>query len=132
MSALLENSVYCFKASIDNETCGFFKRAEGYHDMEHTQMCRTRLRCWNEVIHCVRYQCTLDWYLNRYIVDDEDGEVKTYTGKYEEYLILRILCRTAPSVTTFNKEGFISGLNKQLEKSKLITHIKQYYDLNSV
>jgi hypothetical protein len=98
--------------------------------MEHTQIARARMRVWSETINCVRYQCTLDWYLNRYIVEDEDEgekEGQASSGKYDEYLILRILCRSAPSVTQFNKEAFIAGINAQVASSKLVTHIKSYY-----
>ena len=130
MSALLENTVYCYKATIENQTCSFFRIHSGFHDMEHTQIARARMRVWSETINCVRYQCTLDWYLNRYIVEDEDEgekEGQASSGKYDEYLILRILCRSAPSVTQFNKEGFIAGINAQVASSKLVTHIKSYY-----
>ena len=97
--------------------------------MEHTQIARARLRVWSETINCVRYQCTLDWYLNRYIVEDEDeGDTgQASSGKYDEYLILRILCRSAPSVTQFNKEAFIAGINAQVASSKLVKHIQSYY-----
>ena len=129
MSALLENTVYPYKASIDNGTCGFFRRVDKWHDMEHTHICRARLRCWNEVISCVRYQCTLDWHWNRYIVDDDDDEKEgdsSMRGKYTEYLILKVYARTSPSVSNFNKESFIAGLNQQIEQSKLLKHIKEY------
>ena len=100
--------------------------------MEHTQIARARMRVWSETINCVRYQCTLDWYLNRYIVEDEDeGDTKdgqASSGKYDEYLILRILCRSAPSVTQFNKEAFIAGINAQVANSKLVKHIQSYYN----
>ena len=125
MSALLESTVYCYKATIDNGVAGFFKTTLGFHDMEHTHICRSRLRCWSETINCIRYQCTLDWHFNRYLVDSEDEAV--VEGKHEEYLILRILCRAAPSVTTFNKESFLETVNHQLENSEFIKNIKTYY-----
>ena len=129
MSALLESRVFSYKAPIDNGTCGFFRAAETWHDIEHTQICRARLRCWSEVISCVRYQCTLDWYFNRYIVDDDEEQEEddnSLQGKYTEYLILKVYSRSAPGVSAFNKESFIAGLNTQIEKSKLIKHIKEY------
>ena len=129
MSALLESSVLAYKAPINSGTCGFFRRVDRWHDMEHTQICRARLRCWNEVINCIRYQCTLDWYFNRYIVDDDDDEKdsdNSLQGKYTEYLILKVYSRTGPGVAAFNKESFMAGLNQQIEQSKLLKHIKAY------
>ena len=126
MSALLENSAYVFKATIEKAVTGFFVSASGFHDMEHTHIARIRLRCWTEVINCVRYPCTLDWYMNRYIVEDDDEET-TVEGKFEEYLILRILARAAPSTNNFNNEAFVAGINEQIEKSKFIKHVKKYF-----
>jgi len=130
MSALLENTVYYYKATIENDTVSFFRPHPGFHDMEHTQIARARMRVWSETINCVRYQCTLDWYLNRYIVEDDDDSDRrdgvASSGKYDEYLILRILCRSAPSVTQFNKEQFIAGINAQVAASKLVAHVKSY------
>jgi hypothetical protein len=125
MSALLESTVYYYKATIDNGVAGFFKTTPQFHDMEHTHICRARLRCWSETINCIRYQCTLDWHFNRYIIDDTDSEID---GKHEEYLILRILCRAGPSVTTFNKESFLETVNKQIGDSAFIKNIKDYYN----
>jgi len=130
MSALLENSVYCFKAKIDKGTCSFFKFEAPFHDMDHTHIARCRMRCWNEVINCVRYQCTIDWYFNRYIIDDdEEHDEKTGAGalKYDECLILKILCRTAPSVKTFNKESFLEEINTQYQNSEMITYVKDKF-----
>lgn len=127
MSALLENSVYFFKAKIDKNTCSFFKPLGTYHDMEHTHMVRVRMRVWNEVINCVRYQCTLDWYINRYMVDEEDKDSKSEALKNEESLILRILCRASPSVKTFNKEHFIEEVNQQYQQSTIINLVKSNY-----
>jgi hypothetical protein len=127
MSALLENSVYVYKAKIDKNTCSFFKPLGKYNDMDHTHMVRVRMRVWNEVINCVRYQCTLDWYIDRYMVaeDDEDSEAESL--KNQESLILRILCRAAPSVKTFNKEHFIGDVNQQYQNSKVINLVKDNY-----
>lgn len=127
MSALLENSAYIFKASFKSDVSGFFTAAPGFHDMEHTQIARLRLRCWTQVINCVRYPCTLDWHLNRYMVDD-DSEGGAVEGKYEEYLILRILARASPSVTVFNNEDFVSGINQQISNSKFVEHIRKYFN----
>ena len=134
MSALLESSVFAYKAPINSGTCGFFRRVDRWHDMEHTQICRARLRCWNEVINCIRYQCTLDWHFNRYIVDDDDDEKdsdNSLQGKYTEYLILKVYSRTGPGVAAFNKESFIDWIRKNIKwklKDKhilaLFNHIK--------
>lgn len=126
MSALLESYTIQFKASLSNNLSGFFKQADGFKDMDHTHIARVRLRVFNQTINCIRYPCTIDWYFNRYLVD-EDDENTEIQNKFEEFLILKVLCRHTPSVSSFNKEEFISELNKQIENSTFINSIREYY-----
>lgn len=123
MSALLENKVFYFKSKIDKNTCSFFKQVNPFHDMDHTQIARIRMRTWSEVINCVRYHCTLDWYINRNDINKNNNEI--YYFKNDECLLLRILCRSAPSVTTFNNEAFLEELNTQYQNSTLIKNMKE-------
>lgn len=127
MSALLESRASIYKATLGNQVSGFFKHVNNFNDMEHTHIARVRLRCWGHSINCVRYSCTLDWYFNRYLVDEDDDNDTSVNGKFQEYLILRVLCRSPPSISAFNTENMISSINQQLENSKFISDIKKYY-----
>ena len=126
MSALLESYIVQFKANLVNNTSGFFKQTDGFKDMDHTHIARVRLRVFSQTINCIRYQCTIDWYFNRYLVDDEDDNTEIQ-NKIEEFLILKVLCRPSPSIASFNKEDFIASLNSQIEHSTFIKDIRKYY-----
>lgn len=126
MSALLESYTIQFKANLVNNLSGFFKQADGFKDMDHTHIARVRLRVFSQTINCIRYPCTIDWYFNRYLVDDEDDNTEIQ-NKFEEFLILKVLCRHSPSIASFNKEEFIASLNHQIEKSTFINEIRKYY-----
>ena len=126
MSALLESYIVQYKANLVNNLSGFFKQTDGFKDMDHTHIARVRLRVFSQTINCIRYQCTIDWYFNRYLVD-EDEEESEVKDKFEKFLILKVLCRHSPSIASFNKEDFIASLNHQIENSKFIKDIRKYY-----
>ena len=126
MSALLESFTIQFKSNLTNNVAGFFKQADGFKDMDHTHIARVRLRVFNQTINCLRYPCTIDWYFNRYLVD-EDEEESEVKDKFEEFLILKVLCRQTPSISSFNKEDFMASLNQQIENSTFIKEIRKYY-----
>ena len=119
MSALIENKLSYFIATLNtdknNTIINYFKRESRFLDIDHTHIARYRIKIWTHTQNCARYQCTMDWYLDRHINETDETEDESY----DEKLVIKTWGRSTPSIDIFNTQTFIDQTNLILEKSKV-------------
>tara|TARA_A100001015_G_scaffold315824_1_gene428581 strand:+ start:5956 stop:6348 length:393 start_codon:yes stop_codon:yes gene_type:complete len=124
MSALLENQLFYFVATIQNENDApmstYFKKEPKFNDIDHTHIIRYRCRVWTETENCTRHQCCLDWYIDRHICEDEE-ESKT---DFDEKFVIRTWSRRSPSAELFNNDVFMEIINNLLKDNEKIKTFK--------
>ncbi len=127
MSALIENKLSYFVATIDKEKSetiiNFFSKESRFLDIDHTHIVRYRVKIWSVTQNCARYQCSMDWYLDRHINDQ--GEISS-ENKFDEKLVIKTWGRSTPSIDIFNTQVFLEETNAIIKSSK-IPHIKDMF-----
>ena len=122
MSALIENKITYFISNIDKEKnasiINFFKRESRFLDIDHTHMIRYRIKVWSVTQNCARYQCTMDWYMDRHINDGDESSMSS-SNEFDEKLVIKTWGRSTPSIDIFNAESFIEETNAIIKSSKI-------------
>jgi hypothetical protein len=122
MSALIENKITYFLSTIDKEKnesiINFFKKESRFLDIDHTHIMRYRIKVWSITQNCARYQCTMDWYMDRHI-NESDGGLSSMDTGFDEKLVIKTWGRSTPSIDIFNTQAFIEETNAIIKSSKI-------------